>query len=323
MTRWTILIGILGLSLAACQSSDQPAAGGSEAAKYFNGPAGITPPINKPLALLGDQIVTWDDLHSSLLEAAGGEALAEWVLDRAVAGQLHSRRLTVGQAQMTQEKSILAAALSSDADEAQRLLEQMRQMRGWGDDRFSRLLARNAGLRMLVEGQVQVTDADLHRAFDFRYGPRYEVRLIVLDTLQQCTDVARRTRAGESFMDLAIQYSTDASKAQGGLLSPISIEDPSYPPGLRTAIAKLAVGQISDPVALEHGFAMVRLERKIDAQSVRFDDVNEELKLSVRREMEQALMARLAREMLAQADLTVFDPWLQKSWERQRKAATQ
>src|SRR5690606_35100039 len=110
---------------------------------------------------------------------------------------------------------------------------------------------------------------------------------------------------------------TDPSGAGGGLLPPLSHADPSYPAVIRNMLVTLEPGQVSNPVAIENGYAILKLERKIAAENVKFDDVKEGLSLNVRRQEEQIQMRQLARTLLAQAEVVVLDPTLKESWDRQ------
>ncbi len=79
------------------------------------------------------------------------------------------------------------------------------------------------------------------------------------------------------------------------------------------------MGDVSDPVLLESGYAVLKLERKIPAQLVRLVDVKPALQLRVRREVERMLMDRLVRTLVQQADVVVMSPALQVSWTREKK----
>ena len=103
----------------------------------------------------------------------------------------------------------------------------------------------------------------------------------------------------------------------------MSLVDVSYPKAIRLAVAKLKVGQISAPIALENGFALLRLERKIDAKPVKLDDVKDELSERVTRRLEQIHMARLTRQLLAQADVIILDRQLKAEWDQARKSILQ
>jgi parvulin-like peptidyl-prolyl isomerase len=258
-------------------------------------------------------------LQEPLAEAAGGQVLAEWVLDRALARRLAERGLKVDDQAIAFERQMLLEGLSEDADEAARLLRELRDNRGLGPRRFDQLLARNASMRLLVRDGVQVSDDAVREAFELAYGQRYEARVIVVASAAEAARIARQAREGASFIDLALQHSTDASRAQGGLLPPISLADVTYPDAFRTVLRTLEPGQVSSPIALGNGFALLKLERKTQAADVKLDDVQEVLRQRVRRRDEALAMQRLARTLLEESDPVILNPTLQAGWQQQRR----
>ena len=129
-----------------------------------------------------------------------------------------------------------------------------------------------------------------------------------------------QTRAGRSFVELVMEHSIDSSRAEGGSIGSISPDDPTYPKAIRQTLARLNPGEVGAPVAIEGGFAVLKLERKTEAQDVPFDDVKESLAEQVRRQAERILMERLARTLLDEADLVIRDPALRASWESHKDA---
>ena len=275
--------------------------------------------MDRPLAFLRGEPVTWSLLGERLIEARGGAVLAEVILDRVIAQRVAEAGLAISDQDVALERDILAMALSDDADQAARLIVELRQRRGLGDQRYESFLRRQAGLRKLIQPQVEVGPAAVGQAYQLQYGPQYEVRIIVTATLRELGAVAKEAQAGVPIHELAVRHSTDASKTQGGLLSPFSLVDATYPAAIRTAVATLRVGSVSQPIAIENGFALIKLERKIDARNVNFDDVKEKLTVLVRRRVENLLMRQRERAMLddANARLTILNPALKKSWDQQ------
>ena len=271
-----------------------------------------------PVAYAGDERVGWEDLRNTLIESAGGQALAELVLERMVAQRLAENNMTITEEQLDAERSIVtsAASLSDDPNQALLDLKKLRERRGWGPVRYEAMLRRNAALRQFVQEKIRITPEAVRDAYELGYGPKYEARLIMTRTAAQAARLVKRARSGESFSDLAIEHSTDASRAQGGLLPPISLEDPTFPRAVRQMLAQLEPAAVSDPVMLDTGFAILKLERKIERQDIEFDDVKQELELLVRRRAEAIEMQKLARQLLVEAKVTVFDPALNSSWRR-------
>jgi len=327
MTRNFFIIGILSINLAACQSDGPP--GGGAAAKsgnsniQSNGAAGDSP-TTRVVAYLDGRPIGHNDLQASLYEAAGGLVLAETILDRRIQLRLTQRSLSLTPVQIDAEKTALLKSLDpSNDDQAVRLLRELRRRRGLGDVRFEQLLQRNAAMRLLVQDDVKISDPEVNQAYAIEYGPRYEVRLITVENLSLASQLVRRARGEgvppESFIELAVRNSTDASRVQGGLLAPVSPADGTWPDGVRKAVVLLEEGIVSDPIAIEKGFAIIKLERKIPAKPIQLQAVQADLTARVRRNTERVLMQRLARTMLNEVELIVTDRTLRESWAQQKE----
>ena len=265
------------------------------------------------VAYVAGRAVGAEEFSASLREAAGRRVLEEIVLARLIEDRLARRGLTLTPERVEAERTRLLRVLDGDEDVAQRLLADLRERRGLGPRRFDRLLRRNAGLRLLVEDDVQVTDAAVRRAFDRSHGPRLRLRLLTADTPAAAERLRERVlRPGASFAEVAAAESTDASRERGGLLEPVHPDDPTFPAAIRTAAGRLAPGETSPVVALEggSGYAVVRLEERIPADATTFEAERPALERAVRADLERAAMDRTARALRAEADVVVLDPAL-------------
>lgn len=260
--------------------------------------------------------VDWATVEGPLLEAAGGQILAEAILDQVLAERVKRKGAKITHDKVEAERVILARLMARDPDEAQRLIRELRLRNGFGDLRFNQLLYRTAALRLLIAEEVKVTDESVRQAFELEYGERYEVRLIVTESLPDASKLLRRARAGESFIDLAIAHSKDVSSAQGGMIDPVSPVDPTYPTAIRRIVTRLQPGQICEPIMLESQFALVKLERKIPSKGVTFAAVRDDITWRVRRRAEDLLMRELRRTIIEEADIVIVDKTLKDSWLR-------
>jgi foldase protein PrsA len=290
-------------------------------------PAAEAPPVAGPatdasamgvMALIDGKPVRWSELRPLLVEAAGADVLGEWLLDRRLEATLRDKSMTVTEADVDAERQLMIRQFSDDPNEGVRLLNRLRDQRGLGPRRFPALLRRNASLRKLVADQVQVSDAMVAAAYEQRYGPKTVARMILVATLPEAAAVIHRLKAGESFTDLAINVSKDSSRDQGGLLPAISSEDASYPEAIRKTAARLAPGEVSDPVTLEQGFAILKCERKIEGEKTPLEKVAGELRQQVRLRAERSLMQRQARVLIEEGDATVLDNELDREWKQRR-----
>lgn len=285
------------------------------------GESGGAPPIERPVASLDGEAITLEQLRPRLMEAGGGAVLEEIVLDRLLEREAANRGITITRRQVDAERSFLmesfaGAGLSRSDDEAARLILQIRRARGLGDSRFAALLRRNALLRALVAPDVTITPGLIEQAYLFRFGERYRARLIVVPSSAEATAVIERVNSGENFSAVAAEVSIDASAERGGVLEPISGADPSYPAGVRAALRTMQRGQVSAPIAVEQGFAILRLDEIIPAASPQPDreSVRPLLERDVRMQQERLLMNQLARRLIEGARLTILDRSLDEAW---------
>lgn len=286
---------------------------------------GSPPPFDqpgRPVAYLDGQALQQHELFAILAEMDGGLALSEVLLDRRIAQRLRQEGAELTLTDIDYEKRVVLRALSEDEDEAVRLLRVMRERRGLGERRYAALLRRNAGLRKLVHDDIEIGEPAIQQAYDLAYGTRYTVRLILCDTAQEAQQVRRRALAGASFIDLAVQHSTDTSAAQGGLLSPINTADATYPVALRDILPTLSseddASRLSPVLTLGQGYAIVRLEEIELARGPGIETVRGELEQQVRLRLERLRMQQLAQTLIDSADVVILDPTLKQSWERQR-----
>ena len=323
-----LLVAIVAAGLLGCQSGGGAKSTRSAAARTAGRPApkrartatATTPTAHRISAHVNGEPISRDELLVALTERAGGPVLTELILDRQVRRRLTEHGLQVTPEQIDGERLLMQQALHADADQGRQLLSQLRDRRGLGKQRFARLLERNAGLRQLVQDEVEVKETDVRQAYDILYGPRYEARLIVVDSAGVASRVAREARAGRRFVDLVRQYSTDPSRANAGLIGPISPADPTYPRAIRQALSQLEPGGISPMVALEGSFALLKLVNKTAAQDTAFADVEAALAERVRRQLERRLMERLARTLVEEANVVIRDRTLRTSWDQHRQA---
>ncbi|MCC5831238.1 MAG: peptidyl-prolyl cis-trans isomerase [Phycisphaeraceae bacterium] len=239
-------------------------------------------------------------------------------MDQNVRRELARRGYTLTEEDLNRERRRMSQVLSDDDDEATRLFAELRQRRRLGPARLKVLLRTNAGLRKLVQSEVQISPAMIEREYELAYGRLYEARVLTVPTLAQARQVMQAIEEGRSFTDLVVEMSTDPSRAQGGLLSPINLADAGYPQVVRTELARLEPGRISAPIAVDQSFVLLRLERIIEQDQPPLETVEEALVRQARLRIESRLMRELARTLLSQSDPTIFDPVLRESWNRQR-----
>lgn len=176
--------------------------------------------------------------------------------------------------------------------------ERQLEREGFTMESLKRLYRQQVRNRMLVQrvleaevdrGGTQVTDEELRRYFQEKkteLPPRPAVvnlRTIFLSfgastnasdaARARIEEVHRRLQAGEAFAELAREYSEDPSAPNGGdlgFVKPSDLVDPAF----SEAVAKLDVGDISEPVQTEYGYHVVTItEKNPDSGEVRVSHI--------------------------------------------------
>lgn len=270
------------------------------------------------VALLDDNPIDWSEIRDTLAETAGAQILEETILDRLLKERLAALGMKVATQDIDNERDMLIQSLSSDPDRAQIMLDSLRTQRLLGDRRFAALLRRNAMLRMLVRGEVVITETMLQSAYRATHGEKYQARIILAKTEQEIDAILSALAQGQDFVTLAVEHSTDSSAARGGLLEPISPDDERYPFALRQALPGLQAGVPSAAFALDGNYATALLVRVVPADGISFDQARSEVERFTRIGLERVRMDALAVELLQRAKIHIMEPNIAAGWNRMR-----
>lgn len=324
----TTLTAVAALLLYGCgPTADSPEPMSGTAAvddRRLDASAAGTLPVStvvdaRPAAMIDGRAVTWGDLRPALSEAAGATALEELALRRLITDELVRAELTIGPDDIAAEQKRLVELLDPDPNVAVRLLNDLRRRDQLGPRRYQALLWRNAALRALVQDDVVVTEDAVKQAYEIAYGRRRQARLATLSSLAEAQAARELIEGGAFFGDVAVERSTDGSAARGGLLEPIARHDPAYPEALRRTLWTLEEGQLSSPILLDNGYAILQMVGVTPRQEITLAEARPRLEKQIRLNQERLLMDQLARRLLNGATITVFDDELNESWKWRRK----
>ena len=158
-----------------------------------------------------------------------------------------------------------------------------------------------------VRSGVMVADSDMKRYFQehrdrFALPEEYTLSQILIvprspddmaDAKEKVREVMKRLKQGESFEDLALQFSDGPNASRGGRIG--LVRQGELLPGIERAIAKLVPGGISDVIETSDGFQVVRLEDKKPKQFRPYEEVRIEIQgLVFQQKSEDVFQAWLA-----------------------------
>lgn len=258
------------------------------------------------VAMVDGQPVDFASIRPALVEVSGNAVLLDQVVDTRLSARLRSAGVVIDAAAIERERNALLEALAADPGRAADLLESIRRRQGLGPTRFESLLRRNAGLRALVAREVKVDDAGIAMIHDTIHGDKRSARVAVLSSLADAERFARDLQT-TPFIDLAVARSLDESASRGGLLAPMSRQDPSFPEPLRATVFATAIGATSAPILDGARFMVVAVVSEQPGDGVPADASRAECERILRRSRERLLMDALARELASMDGVTVFD----------------
>lgn len=284
--------------------------------------------MRAPVALAGREAITFAELAAPMAEIAGAQVLEEVALDRLLAQRAREMGVTVTQQQIAAEQGLFVRTMADEAGLSERdaavALERVRASRGLGPVRYNALLTRNATLRALVAADAVPTAEQVEQELALATGARYRVRIITSSSQSAVAQAREQVLAqpqearSATFGNLATSVSGDGSASRGGLLESVSPADPAVPGVIRSTLGTLAPGDVSPVLVLDAGFAILLMESPVAPLESDSETTRERVTQRVTLRLQRLAMDRLARELLAGANMTVLDSSL--GWSRENRA---
>jgi peptidyl-prolyl cis-trans isomerase SurA len=135
------------------------------------------------------------------------------------------------------------------------------------------------------------------------------------DALKKVNDIRARALRAEDFTKLVTEVSTSPSKANGGLIGPISRDDMS--PQMQQMIDKMKPGEITQPIRSQRGYQIFKLESVKAAALQPFDSVRDVISDKVAAARTQSEMRKFLARLRAQAIIEWKNDELKKVYEKQ------
>lgn len=170
--------------------------------------------------------------------------------------------------------------------------------------------------------EIEVTDEDAQSYYDrnriqYDQPERRQVRQIVTDNEAAALDAVKRARAGESFITLVEELSTDSQSSQKkGALGMVTRDQ--LPPELDSVVFNMQAGAISDPVKLGSQWYVFSLENLMPANLRTFEQASDEIKRHYGAQKFSERWKKYGEDVRADASIeyaTDYDPALKADLE--------
>ena len=270
--------------------------------------------------------------HSFLMGAAMAVALAlpataQEVSADTVVATVNGETLTLGH--LVAARSVLPPQYQQLPDEVlfegllEQLIQQMVLSQAMGElDRRVQATLENER-RALIAGEMlqgvvedAVTDEKLQEAYDAQYAnaeptEEWNASHILVESKATAEDLIKQLAEGADFAALAKEHSTGPSGPNGGELGWFA-QGMMVPP-FEAAVIALEVGAVSEPVATQFGWHVVKLNDKRMQGPPPLEEVRDQLAEIVQgTAMEEAIAALTAAATIDRPDLSEIDPAILK-----------
>src|SRR3954471_7568032 len=189
-----------------------------------------------------------------------------------------------------------------------------------------------------VIAKIGVTDEEARKYYDahmkeFTTAPTVTLREILVavagdpKVMNVAADEAAKARAaeirkrattgGESFEKLAGEISDSPSKANAGLIGPLSVNDLS--PELRKLVESMKAGDVSEPVRTARGYQLLKLETVTPTQTMTLEQAREQISEHVFTDKRKLEFQKYMQKLRAQAIIEWKNEDVRKAFEEGAK----
>ncbi|MCA1030877.1 peptidylprolyl isomerase [Bacillus timonensis] len=170
------------------------------------------------------------------------------------------------------------------------------------EDELKKAIKTNLLKEKAAKDLVKVTDEEIQAYYDSLEGKIRASHILVADEAT-AKEVQAKLDEGKTFEELAKEYSTDGSAANGGDLGWFG--KGQMVPEFETAAFELGEGEVSGPVQSQFGYHLIKVTNTVKS----FDEMKKGLKADVLEQKTQdpaAMQAALDAEM-AKSDIKIKD----------------
>jgi parvulin-like peptidyl-prolyl isomerase len=196
-----------------------------------------------------------------------------------------------------------------------------------------------------VVGRLAVSDADARRFYDahskeFTTPQSITLREIFVtvpgdgksinvgldeEAREKANQIGQRALAGESFEKLAAELSDAPSRANAGLIGPLSLGELS--PELQKLVSGMKPGDISQVLRTQKGYQILKLESSSAAETLPFEQARDQIGERVFAEKRKAEFDKYLTKLRAEAIIEFKNADIKKAYlaglERMKAAASQ
>ncbi|HZK25403.1 MAG TPA: peptidylprolyl isomerase [Oscillospiraceae bacterium] len=243
------------------------------------------------VATVNGEKITKNDLYEAFVANGGGTVLDQLISERVVAQAAAKSGIKVTDAEVQQEIDQLIEKSYYGMKE---YFDQALTQYGITEETLKENIRNELLLSAIVRSKIEVTEAEVEEYFkenqaEFNIPEKVDVRHILVETEEEANEMLASLKAGEDFAELAKEHSQDTGSASKGGALGLAVRGQFVKEFEDVAFA-LPVGEYSEPVKSEHGYHVIEVLERQEAQEVEFSAVKEQV--------EEALMEKKVSESM-------------------------
>ncbi len=256
----------------------------------------------KIVATVNGDDIERQELARDCLQHFGKDVLERLVNKYLVMQECQRRGLAVTTDEVNAEVERMASKFKLPVHEWLKLLKEERGVTA--EQYASDIIWPTLALRKLAGTDLTVTDEEIKRAYDSKYGEAVSARIIVCDDARSAQQVqAAAAAAPDSFGELAKKYSKDvASAAHLGAIEPIHRFQGQKE--IELIAFTMSPGDISKPIKVGDQYVILKCEGRLQATgSVPLEKVKMGLNEMIRENKMRRLASEIFRRLQGQAQV--------------------
>jgi hypothetical protein len=255
------------------------------------------PPRQTPVAVIfGNVPITRDELADHLLSRMSAKQLDGYVNRRIIEQACKKADIIVTNAEVDEYLKKQPKGTLFQPGFLARLREQHMTLQQWKED----VVRPQLMLEKLIRSRGPITEKELRRAYEERYGEKVECHALILASASRATaeDIARRLRTEQT------SFEQEAARAhpQKKVVPFVVNRHHRGARELEKAAFALEPGEVSQPIELDRAWIILRCKRRIRAdRAPSFEDVRDRLKSEVAQRRAKTNSGDFFKELKAQA----------------------
>lgn len=211
------------------------------------------------------------------LEVRYGKDVLKDMIDQKVIKEMAAKyNIKVSEKDVEREYRILQTTYSSPSENKKTTEKQ------WKEHIRNSLLQEE-----ILTRDVKVSEKEMKKYFEenralFMIPDAYHVSHIIVKSSDEAEKAIKELEQGSSFSALAMERSIEEFSAnEGGDIGYLMEGEERFPSEYLQAAKKLKAGAWSDPIQVEQGFAIVKLEGKIKGKRYGYEDVKQQIRREI------------------------------------------